>query len=76
MLILYSTSHCHLCEQAIEILNHFSQTHATQYQLIEITDDDTLLARYGTKIPVIKNINTGIEISWPFNVQDISRIYI
>lgn len=74
MLILYSTSHCHLCEQALEILNQFSQTHAFQYQIIEIADDEILLNRYGNKIPVVKNTVTHQEISWPFDMQDLMRI--
>ncbi len=74
MLILYSTSHCHLCEQALEILNQFSQTHPIQYSVIEIADDEILLTRYGTKIPVVKNAATHQEIVWPFNAQDLNRI--
>jgi predicted DCC family thiol-disulfide oxidoreductase YuxK len=74
MLILYSTSHCHLCEEALKILNHFSQTHTIEYKIVEITDDDILLNHYGTRIPVIQNTTTKQEINWPFNMRDLLLI--
>lgn len=74
MLILYSTSHCHLCEEALEILNHFSQTHMIEFKIVEIADDEILLDRYGTRIPVIQNTRTKQEVNWPFSVRDILLI--
>lgn len=68
-LSLYTTSNCHLCEQAIELLS--SQKNIT-FTLIEIADDDELIALYGTRIPVLQIVNNpSNELNWPFNQQDI-----
>ncbi len=69
-LILYSTSFCHLCEEAEQLLNQANQ----QWLNIEITEDVELLNRYGLKIPVLHNIATQQEIFWPFTLTDIQLL--
>ena len=71
---LYSTSHCHLCEQAENLLQSMSKFHDTQWRIIEIAEDARLLERYEIKIPVLKRLDTGAEISWPFNDRDIQNL--
>ncbi len=39
---------------------------------IEIGDDNDLVARYGTKIPVLKFADNS-ELNWPFELKDIKR---
>ena len=67
-IILFTTAGCHLCEQAKEILNTLDIE--TIYN--EIGDDDSLVERYGVKIPVLK-FTDGSEMNWPFSRQDIQR---
>ncbi len=68
---LYSTSHCHLCELAEKLLKNLVDRYAFNWETIEIVEDETLLSRYAILIPVIAEPNSGIEISWPFNADDI-----
>lgn len=70
-LILYTTSHCHLCEQAEAMLNIIASSDGIHWCSIEIVDNELLLAAYATKIPVIKAANSGHEISWPFSISEI-----
>jgi len=70
-LILYSTSHCHLCEQAETLLRDISAFEAIVWINVEIADDSRLLQRYEVKIPVLKRLDTESEIAWPFTTQDI-----
>ena len=64
---LYSTSHCHLCEQAEAILVDLALSHDLSWTVIEITDNADLLSRYELSIPVLTRLDTGQEITWPFN---------
>lgn len=64
---LYSTSHCHLCEQAEAILVDLALSHDLSWTVIEIADDANLLSRYELSIPVLTRLDTGHEIAWPFN---------
>lgn len=71
---LYSTSHCHLCEEAESLLLELSKLYDMQWLIIEIADDAVLLERYEIKIPVLKRLDTNTEIFWPFNSADICNL--
>jgi len=67
MLILYGTESCHLCDEAQGILRQFNLV----WQNVDIIEDDTLLQRYGTTIPVLRRQDNGRELYWPFGAQEI-----
>lgn len=67
-LSLYLTSHCHLCEQAKQIINQANLTPQTNY--IEISTDEALILEYGTRIPVLKRMDNFNELNWPFTHAD------
>lgn len=71
---LYSTSHCHLCEQAEALLQNIYKLYDIQWRIIEISEDATLLKSYEVKIPVLKRLDTGAEICWPINDRDIQNL--
>ncbi len=66
-LSLYRTRYCHLCEQA-EALLHEARL---QVEYIDITEDDALLERYSLRIPVIRRVDNGAELDWPFDRRAI-----
>jgi glutaredoxin len=65
----YTTSGCHLCEQALAML-HKLALDVTVVE-VEIADDELLLAKYGLVIPVVNVANTGQEIGWPFSAEEL-----
>ncbi|MFZ3086619.1 MAG: glutaredoxin family protein [Methylotenera sp.] len=70
-LALYSTTHCHLCEQAEALLISLTIQYDITWIPIEIADDNNLIEKYGIRIPVIKRIDNYTEIDWPFNKEEI-----
>ncbi|MDG1096196.1 MAG: glutaredoxin family protein [Methylophilaceae bacterium] len=65
----YTTSNCHLCEQAEELLSTLENI---ELNYIEIVDSDALINAYGTRIPVLQRTNNNAdELDWPFNLQQI-----
>ncbi len=64
-LYLFSTEGCHLCEQALELIE-FLHVQPTE---VDIADDDALYARYGVTIPVLKSDSQ--ELQWPFNLEEL-----
>jgi len=70
-LTLYTTSHCHLCEEAEAILSSIANDHDITWRTIEIADNYQLLETYGTTIPVIQITGTSSEIKWPFCAEEI-----
>jgi hypothetical protein len=77
-LVLYSTAGCHLCESALAVLldvGRLAQYAGPDIVLdeIDIATQDGLMARYGARIPVLRNNADGRELDWPFDVQALSR---
>lgn len=65
--ILYGTVGCHLCNLAEEILKELNLPYLCQ----DIMEDDSLLAQYEIKIPVLKEPNNNLILCWPFNTADV-----
>jgi glutaredoxin-related protein len=66
-LILYGTEDCHLCDEAGTLLRQLGLT----WQTIDIAEDDELLERYGTRIPVLSKLDSDDELDWPFPREKI-----
>jgi hypothetical protein len=62
-LILYQRDDCCLCEQALDLL---AQARCPAFESVFIDDDDALGARYGLRVPVLRDARTGAELDWPF----------
>ena len=71
---LYSTTHCHLCDQATDLLDSLSEQYDIRWMNIEITEDSALLECYGSKIPVLKRQDNNAELEWPFTTQQIETL--
>ena len=71
--VLYTTLGCHLCEQAHALLLQL-QGEGMDLQVLptEIADDETLMARYGIRIPVVARTD-GAELGWPFDAGALRR---
>jgi glutaredoxin len=65
--ILYHTQGCHLCELAAALLAEADVV----FEPMDICDDDILAARYGVSIPVVKAIESGVELNWPFDLIEL-----
>lgn len=70
--ILYGTAACHLCEQAVEMLSA-ADTYLFELEKIDISINDLLLERYGTRIPVLRHVPSGQELDWPFDPNELDR---
>ncbi|HAS52049.1 MAG TPA: hypothetical protein DCS21_10050 [Gammaproteobacteria bacterium] len=68
---LYTTSGCHLCEQAEALL----QGAGIPVETVEIVDDEALLEQYGVRIPVLQQRETGEELDWPFDGVAIQHLF-
>ncbi|WP_200892090.1 glutaredoxin family protein [Methyloterricola oryzae] len=68
-LVLFSTEGCHLCEEALALLIPLCGDDPPQ--IIEIAEDDSLLERYGSRIPVLRERESGRELDWPFGADEL-----
>ncbi len=68
-LILYSTTACHLCETAHELIRPFLSQLEMDIEEVDISESDALIERYGVRIPIIKFADGEKELGWPFSVE-------
>lgn len=65
-LILYQRDDCHLCDLALEVL---ALARVPDFESVFIDGDDALEARYGTRVPVLRNTVDDSELDWPFDAE-------
>jgi hypothetical protein len=63
-LILYQRDDCHLCDLALEVL---ASARTPEFVSVFIDDDAALEERYGVRVPVLRDDDTGAELDWPFD---------
>ena len=68
-LFLLSTDGCHLCNKAIEQLD----LQGIGYDVLDIIEDDRLVAVYGEHIPVLIFEGASQALYWPFDAQQIKQ---
>ncbi|MDX5300327.1 MAG: glutaredoxin family protein [Gammaproteobacteria bacterium] len=76
VLYFLTTPACHLCDQAEQVLLHTTLDEAVEVEVIDIADDDALVARYGTRIPVLRRADSGAELDWPFTAESVAQWWV
>jgi len=66
-LFFYTTSQCHLCELAEALLVNTPMQSPVPVDVVDIAQSEELVQRYGTRIPVLRRSDTGQELDWPFD---------
>jgi hypothetical protein len=67
---LFGTLGCHLCEIAEAEIMPLVE-HGLQVELVDITDPEDLTEVYGLRIPVLRRVDTGAELDWPFDTEQV-----
>ena len=70
MLTLFQRDDCHLCDLALGVL---ASARAPDFESVFIDGDDGLEARYGERIPVLRDEARGTELDWPFDADGVRR---
>ncbi len=67
---LFGTLGCHLCEVAEALLMPLVE-HGLLVELVDIGEDEAMVERYGLRIPVLRRCDTGAELNWPFDADQV-----
>lgn len=66
--ILYQRDDCQLCDEALTVL---ACANAPDFSSIWIDEDAELEARYGERVPVLRDAVEGRELDWPFDANQV-----
>ncbi len=67
-LTLYQRDHCHLCDL---VLDELANARVPEFESVFIDGDDALEARYGLRVPVLRDDASGAELDWPFDAATL-----
>lgn len=70
---LYGTLGCHLCDEAEQVLQPFV-AQGLVVELLDIIEYSEWLERYALSIPVLRRVDTGQELHWPFDQQAVLQL--
>ena len=70
-LILYSTDHCTLCDEALDMLLSMPELGGSSVRVVDIAVEDELYVRFAEHIPVLADVDGGAELVWPFNQASV-----
>jgi hypothetical protein len=69
-LTVYQRDDCHLCDLALAEL---ARAKAPAFASVFIDGDADLEARYGERVPVLRDEEAGRELPWPFDAAAVAR---
>lgn len=69
-LTLYQRDDCHLCDLALDVL---AQARVPDFTSVFIEGDGELEARYGERVPVLRDEASARELNWPFDAERVSN---
>lgn len=67
---LFGTLGCHLCEVAEALLMPFVE-HGLLVELVDIAEREDWVEQYGLRIPVLRRNDSGAELGWPFEADQV-----
>ncbi len=70
---LYGTAGCHLCDEAEQVFQPFV-AQGLVVELLDIIASSEWLERYALSIPVLRRVDTGQELHWPFDQQAVLQL--
>ncbi|WP_394191067.1 glutaredoxin family protein [Pseudoalteromonas atlantica] len=70
---LYHTDGCHLCEEALELIEPLT-TDSVLLQRVDIMSSEQLIAEFQLTIPVLKS-EYGQQLNWPFTALQVQQCF-
>ncbi|MGO3028976.1 glutaredoxin family protein [Pseudomonas helleri] len=68
---LLGTLGCHLCEVAEGVLMPLVYEDGLLVELVDIADREEMVEAYSLRIPVLRRVDTGAELDWPFDTEQV-----
>jgi Glutaredoxin-like domain (DUF836) len=65
---LIQRDECPLCDLALAVL---ATARTPEFDSVWIDDVDALEATYGTRVPVLRDAVSGMELDWPFDAPAV-----
>jgi glutaredoxin len=74
LLTMYSTEHCTVCKQALDLLLSMPESRGATLDLVDVAADAVLVERYGPRLPVL--VIGARELDWPFTRAEVAAALV
>ena len=74
-IIFYHTTDCHLCDVAEAMISPLLVVSGLVAEAIDVAEDLDAFERFGMKIPVLYFPQTDISVLWPFDENEVVRLF-
>lgn len=74
--ILYGTEFCSLCDEARALAAPVCRRLRRPLREVDVADDARLEEQYAERVPVLVRTDTGRELQWPFENEDLYRFLV
>lgn len=77
-LVLYSTDHCALCDEALEWLFSMPELAGYAVRVVDVATDDALTSEYGERLPVlqVRHSEGTTDLDWPFDPKRLREALV
>lgn len=69
--VLYQRDDCHLCDLALAVL---AEARVPTFESVYIDENQRLEAMFGSRVPVLREDVSGIELDWPFDASAVAAV--
>lgn len=76
ILELLGTQGCHLCDDAEQVLISALDLQHIAVELVDIAESDELMEAYALRIPVLRHVETGVDLGWPFDSTQVQAFVL
>lgn len=66
--VLYQRDDCPLCDAALDVL---ARAGLPEFESVWIDGDGELEAKYGIRVPVLRDSESDRELGWPFDAAAV-----
>ncbi|MBD1553241.1 glutaredoxin family protein [Pseudomonas typographi] len=70
---LYIVTGHPLCSLAEDMLMDWVERAGLLVELVDITEQPLPLAQWSSRVPVLERVDTGAQLPWPFDLEDIEH---
>ena len=63
-----------MCEQAINLLDELHDRYTFEMEVVDISNEENLVQKYGLIIPVVLNVENNELLCWPFDKDSVVKL--
>jgi hypothetical protein len=73
----FTGPHCELCDHALDVISTLKalepSVQTMSFEMLNIRDNPEHYHLYAVRIPVLRRVDSGAELGWPFDLEALKK---